>query len=145
MTSFLRFITGSIVITIAVLSSLGCDKPQITGQANPNMPPETYLANVPTSNDSVHPYPYRLAFSWDGGDEDGVVVGFEYRWDERAWTYTELRSDSFDFESPDLLNRHIFEVRAVDNLDARDPTPASRIFFTRQTELPETAIVSGPS
>jgi len=135
---------GGMLTLVLVLPLAGCSKPEITGKAVANRPPETRLANIPPENDSAHPYPYRLTFTWDGGDEDGTVVGFRYRWDGHAWSSTTARSGTFSFESPAAVNRHTFEVKAVDNEGAEDPTPASRTFFTSQNLFPETEIVVGP-
>lgn len=134
-------------IRLAVLflaAAAGCRGPRITGHEALNSPPETHLANIPSENDSLRPYPYRMTFYWDGGDDDGVVVGFRFRWDGREWRYTTAHSGTFAFESPAHVNRHIFEVKAVDNEDAEDPTPAARTFFTSRNLPPETEIVGGP-
>jgi len=134
-----------ILLTMSLFFGLPACESDLTDTQYPNVPPTTYLANIPPPNDTTAPYPYRLTFSWDGGDDDGVVVGFWYRWDAHDWTYTTERSRTFDFESPDILNRHTFEVRAVDNDDAVDPTPESRTFHTARTLLPHTELIAGPA
>jgi hypothetical protein len=41
-----------------------------------------------------------------------------------------------------VLNRQRFEVRAIDNVGAVDPEPAQKVFYTRQSFVPEPSIAS---
>jgi len=47
----------------------------------------------------------------------------------------------FIFESKDTLNPHTFEVKAVDNEAAEDPTPASVTFWTPKALPPDTRVI----
>jgi len=117
----------------------------------PNQPPETWLVNVPPENDSTSAYFPLIQLAWNGGDNDGYVVGFYYRWNTyhiikgdsiiRDFRYTTAYGDTIAFESSDRVNLQVVEVKAVDNEGAVDPTPAVRRFYTRQVEPPETEIL----
>jgi hypothetical protein len=67
------------IFSFAILS---CENPE--GEPKPNAPPNTTLANVPP-NDTIALYirfgaiPEQTLF-WIGGDEDGFVVAYRYRW-----------------------------------------------------------------
>ena len=51
---------------------------------------------------------------------------------------------TFTFDSPDSANRHLFEVRAIDNADAVDPTPDLVNFWTLASPRPIVAITEMP-
>src|SRR5690606_29753141 len=104
---------------------------------------------VPVEGDTLFAL---VTLHWDGEDDDGFVERYEYRYityhvDQgdsvvTEWQETDATSLTLSFESSDRLNRQVFQVRAVDNEGAVDPTPATRTFFTKQTILPEAEIVS---
>lgn len=48
----------------------------------------------------------------------------------------------FIFESEDTLNQHTFEVKAMDNMGAEDPNPASVVFWTPKALPPNTRLVA---
>jgi hypothetical protein len=52
---------------------------------------------------------------------------------------------TFIFNSPADSNQHRFEVRAVDNSDSEDPTPAIVYFWTRRSPGPVVFVASGGS
>jgi hypothetical protein len=52
---------------------------------------------------------------------------------------------TFIFNSPADSNRHRFEVKAVDNSDAEDPTPAQVNFWTTRSPGPIVSVASGGS
>lgn len=49
---------------------------------------------------------------------------------------------TFIFESPDTLNRHVFQVKAVDNEGAESVQPAQSGFFTPKASEPNTRLIS---
>ncbi|MCK4329952.1 hypothetical protein KAX02_08930 [candidate division WOR-3 bacterium] len=120
--------------------------------ANPNLPPNTILTNIPPENDSTNPYFPILEIHWKGEDTDGYIKGYEYRYITwhlyrgdsfyTSWTFIEEGHDTIIFESSDTLNLQKFVVRAVDNDDEYDPTPAERYFYTPLVVAPETEITS---
>jgi hypothetical protein len=143
---------------LILLAAPACEKEDVI---SPNQPPETTLANVPLENGGPDPeYPDTLYFallrvSWDGEDEDGYVAGYEYRWTTYhrvagdsipgEWSFTTIADTTFAFESSDSINEQYFQVRAIDNDGACDPTPATRWFKTARVEHPETWITSPDS
>ncbi len=152
---------GFVMLASCVLLLLAVPACEKEDTVSPNQPPETTLANVPPENAGPEPeYPDTLYFallrvSWDGEDEDGYVAGYEYRWTTYhrtagdsipgEWAFTTIADTTFAFESSDSINDQYFEVRAIDNDGARDPSPASRWFRTAQVAHPEAWIASPDS
>ncbi len=135
-----------IILLVSVALILGsCNENLVEGIRESNKLPFTRLGNIPSDNDSLHAYPFRLTLSWDGGDGDGVAVGFYYRWDKHEWRYTTARTATFSFESPGKVNEHLFEVKAIDNDGGEDPSPPQRHFWTSQNLPPETELLAGPA
>lgn len=52
---------------------------------------------------------------------------------------------TFIFDSQDTLNPHVFEVAAIDNNGALDPTPATLDFTTPRVPPPDVVVQSGPT
>ncbi|MBN1347771.1 fibronectin type III domain-containing protein [candidate division KSB1 bacterium] len=132
---------------LLILLLIRCDR--TTSPMNPNIPPNTTLANIPVEEDTLFAL---VTLHWDGEDDDGFISGYEYRYIThhetvkdslvQAWTYTKETSVTIPFESSDLLNYQKFQVRAVDNNNVADPSPAEKKFFTVQTIFPETQILT---
>jgi hypothetical protein len=74
------------------------------------------------------------------GVDDGSVAGFEYRLDGGGWVPTGSPVTLTDLAK----GAHTFEVRAIDNLGERDPTPASHT-WTVDTQAPDTTITANPT
>ena len=141
-----------LIITLLIGTLIGsflfttCER--TTQPANPNMPPNTTLANIPVDNDTLFAL---VTLHWDGEDDDGFIAGYQYRYFTyhvykqdtvyHDWIETELTSVTIPFESSDKLNYQIFQVRAVDNNGDVDPTPAEKRFYTVQTYPPVTEIL----
>ncbi len=122
----------NIVTTAAVAGVVGDD---------PNLPPETtLLENCEATHDLLTCCP---VFEWEAVDFDGVVVSYEYAvtgvasyeyavsgrdWDgRREWVPLPADQTSVMLRSLEEGN-HVFEVRAVDDDGAPDPTPAFHAF-----------------
>ncbi|WP_456408056.1 hypothetical protein [Caldithrix abyssi] len=143
----MKFRTVFFTMVLIALIFLNCKR--ATSPENPNMPPTTTITNVPVEGDTIFPL---VQITWDGGDQDGYIVGCEYRFT----TYHLFKGDSFStdwqftsdevleiiFESSDSLNKQVLQVRAVDNDGGVDPTPARRTFYTRRTIVPQTTILA---
>lgn len=130
----------------ALLLLAACERD--TTSARPNLPPNTTLANIPVDSSTI----FALAtLHWDGEDDDGFIKGYQYRYTtkhlnrsdfyEHPWTDTKETSLTIAFESSDDLNIQSFELRAVDNNDAVDPTPSKKAFFTPKTMPPVTKLL----
>lgn len=130
---------------------LSCERP--TQPPNPNLPPHTKLANVPSEGDTIFPL---ATMNWTGGDEDGFVARYQYRYftyhlapgstttwlvyDSTDWYDTTATSVTVAFNSNQDLNKQIFFVRAIDNEGAIDPNPISRVIYTTKASPPKTTI-----
>lgn len=120
-------------LLIVCIFALSCSE-DITGQKSTNLPPETSLfvqADTLNLTQSVQ------TIYWDGQDNDGFVVGFYYTWKENPqpndWIWTTDRSETFPLQIAGTDTSYRFQVKAVDNQDAEDPTPATQIFPIRNS------------
>ncbi len=100
-----------------------------------NQPPETDLF---VSSGRLLNYTQSIQkISWDGRDPDGFVVGFYYTWKENPapedWTFTTERSLTFPLEITGTDTIYLFQVKAVDDDGAEDPTPAKQRFPIKNT------------
>lgn len=144
----------AILVIIPLILLFNCDfntKPPFE-----NKPPSTTITNIPVENDTLFP---RVEIVCDGGDEDGYIIGYEYRvktlhlikGDSSVTDWKFFSEDStigileIVFESSDSLNQQIVQVRSMDNDSAVDPIPAVKKLFTPETVIPETEIVSPPN
>jgi len=125
-----------LAVAASVLAAAGCS---IKNAPRSNIQPETYLfvqGTIDTVNHRIHLY-------WYGTDPDGSVLGYKYRWlyvPERADTswqpigwcgkpgvctdtvFTVLTGDS-------VLVSATFQIRAFDNANDSDATPAAEQFL----------------
>lgn len=139
-----RLIMPFLFLSLLIIGNCGREG----SPANPNIPPNTTIANIPIENDTLFAL---VTFHWDGEDYDGCISGYEYRYIThhkivgdsliQPWIETTETSVTIPFESSDLLNYQIFQVRSVDDKGDVDPTPAERKFYTVQTIFPEAEIL----
>ncbi len=112
-------------------------KEKISGSLQPNQPPETFLFVKSTGKDTLNQTASIQKLYWDGLDKDGFVTGFYYTWklqpDSTDWQWTEKRSLTFPLKISGAETSYVFQVRAVDNKGAWDPTPASQLFPIKNT------------
>jgi hypothetical protein len=142
----LPFYSIAFLIIFIILFINSCKRP--TDLASPNLPPNTTIANVPRDLDTLFAL---LTLHWDGEDDDGYVVGYEYRYITyrlrlndsvvQPWKFTKETSLTIAFLADDDLNKQVFQVRAVDNDGDVDPTPAEKIIYIPKTIPPKTEIV----
>ncbi len=109
-------------IFILILALAACRK----GNPNENQPPETQIAlqeiNL-TGDDRLNS---EVRLNWFGTDVDGYVTGYEISLDNQNWNFTDSEDSTFVFPLPagqDTTDID-FYVRAIDNDDNTDPTPA---------------------
>lgn len=105
-----------------LLSLPACKK----GNRNANQAPETEISvkeiNL-TGDDRLNS---TVRLNWSGADSDGYIAGFEVSVDNQNWTFTEEQDSTFSFTIPagqDTVDIALY-VRAIDNEDLHDPTPA---------------------
>jgi len=142
-----------LIIVFGVFLNWSCK----TNPPNPNLPPNTTIANIPVEGDTLFAL---VTLYWDGGDDDGYIEGYKYRYITEGldsvgsdsfqivetitqpWELTTETSLTISFNSAYPLNRQIFQVSAVDNDGVVDPTPAERVFYTKMTYYPKTYILA---
>jgi hypothetical protein len=104
------------------ISLFSCDK----GEPLPNSTPETsiFLDKIELTG------PDRLTsvvkVFWSGRDKDGFIKGFEISFDQNDWSFTTRSDTTFRFslsQGQDTADVELY-VRAVDDQDFRDPSPA---------------------
>jgi len=113
------------------LSLYACNK----GETFENNPPETqiFVESINLSGDN------RLnsvvSLFWSGEDIDGYIKGFELSINSGDWVFVTAEDSTFKFDIPEGSDTVdvSFEVRAIDNLDLPDPTPASLIVPIKNT------------
>jgi hypothetical protein len=129
------------VVAVAIGGLAGCSKKLRPIQ---NLPPDTYVfvqGAVDTVNHRVHMY-------WYGTDPDGRVVGYAYRWvyplpasQSVKWdtilcdTVLHCTDSMFTVVTGGVGDTVVvmprFEIYAIDNQGASDPTPAVETFSLR--------------
>ncbi len=103
-----------------------------------NQPPETGLVFQAAVQDTLSPVFYSVNMKWWGSDPDGEIIGFEYKWTpvtdhetfdfDTSWVYTAFTTKLFNVPVPDSSASYSFAVRAIDNEELRDPTPAMEFY-----------------
>ena len=125
-----------------------CDS-GITGEALTNLPPDTELAvQVADLRDVVtddRRFTSVVEVNWSGTDPDGFVEAFEIRFydeseaaaigEDTGWTRTTRRDSLVLLPIPEGSPTAdvVFEVRAIDNEGAVDPTPGRTVFPVRNS------------
>jgi len=128
----------------------GCSRD--LGKLHSNMSPETGVF-VEGPLDTVR---YAVKLFWWGEDSDGEVAGFYYQWTldgaapvDGGWTFTTAKSKDFILPVPNGYAVQTFWIKAVDNKNNEDPTPATQNFPVTnampsvtfgQTALPDTTL-----
>lgn len=114
---------------MSILLVYGCSKNN-TSSLQGNLPPETDI--FVSTLDSLNPTQSVQKIAWDGRDPDGLVVGFYYSWKEDAqasdWQFTTERSLTFPLKITGNDTSYVFQVKAVDDQGAEDPSPAKQRF-----------------
>jgi hypothetical protein len=109
-----------------------------------NLPPETVLTGAP--GDSTTTF-YFTHLHWYGVDPDGEVLAYEFAVTDSIpedletieWSRTEKTDSLFAIpvgETQEVMGRR-FYIRAIDNENREDPTPAWTFFTVRDNEAPE--------
>lgn len=101
-----------------------------------NQPPETRLFLDQINRNGTNRLESVVELHWWGEDADGVVVGYEISQNLTDWTFVEVTDSVFVFSAPaDADTADIkFYVRAVDDQELRDPTPAELVIPIKNTE-----------
>jgi hypothetical protein len=117
------------LVLLTLLSS--CEEQQPA----PNQAPDTRLSVDTIRLTGENRLQSTVTLNWSGTDEDGFVKGYEFRFGDRDWQFTEASDSTFRFlvEEGDQFRDIRFEVRAIDNEDQRDPTPADLTIPVKNT------------
>lgn len=129
----------STILLLSLFGLIACET-SITGSLNENKAPITNLTINSVNRTGDDRLSSQIAVSWWGDDPDGYVVGYEYTYNNDTlstdWKYT-LKTDS-TFVLPLVFGKDtsdvVFRIRAVDNLEKRDPIGASVIFPIRNSK-----------
>jgi hypothetical protein len=125
---------------LALWAFLGCEPKEGDGSRLENLPPQTHLTvgyfrADSSAVDTMGLSTSRVGLSWWAEDGDGWVDHYLYRWStdvdsagNPVWTRTEAESDTFVVRLTQQLDTVRFEIRAVDNEGAVDPSPAVTVF-----------------
>lgn len=123
----LFFICGALTSLL-----LGSCRTGFDGELLENLPPETFTivdTIIRLGDDRLES---EVTIRWWGNDPDGFVTGYEFTFDNpdnpaTQWSYSVNQDSVFILAPPpgnDTLDFR-FHVRAVDNNDLRDPSPAA--------------------
>ncbi|MEZ4684830.1 MAG: hypothetical protein R3B47_01780 [Bacteroidia bacterium] len=109
-------------LLLPLLALVACEE----GNPLDNQPPDTriFLDGIDLTGDARLNSVVRL--HWSGEDRDGYIKGYELSMDNSAWTFVTQQDSVFRFPlNPGSDSNDIdFWVRAIDNLDAADESPA---------------------
>ena len=136
-----------LVLFFSILYFNTCDKKGVSPVAN--IPPETsilsYVISQIPENDSLgNPTSkYKVTVYWKGVDSDGQIKEFHYSTDSSNFEITTAAQHDFIFKFSVSSDIYSVWVKAVDNLNAQDPTPA-KVSIKREAGLIETQLIDGP-
>lgn len=114
-----------------VVSVVACNK----GEKLDNEAPETHISLKSINlegedrlNSLVHLY-------WYGTDPDGFVKGYEISFDQQNWQFVTIQDSLFRFSIQEGVDTAdiVFYVRAIDQLELADETPAQLTIPIRNT------------
>jgi hypothetical protein len=118
------------IIAVISVFIVSCEQ-EITGKRAANQPPETFIFIESVDDDTLNAQQSVQRLYWDGRDPDGFVQGFLYSWEEAPtesdWIFTTSQSELFPLEITGMDTTYTFRVRAVDNENLADPTPAEQL------------------
>ncbi|MBD79293.1 MAG: hypothetical protein CL840_10260 [Crocinitomicaceae bacterium] len=105
-----------------LLIAFSCKK----GEKNANEKPDTKVIPHVINLSGEGRLKSTVNMAWFGSDKDGYIDGFEFSLDNIEWVHTRKADSTFTFnisEGSDTADIN-FWVRAIDNKQERDPTPA---------------------
>lgn len=121
-----------------------CDT-SFQGDVKGNQPPETYTTIDTIIRTGVDRLNSEVHIRWWGDDPDGIVVGFEYTFDQTNWRFIDKNDSVFVLSPPpgqDTVDFN-FQVRSIDNEGEVDPTPASLLYPIKNSNPTIAFVVAG--
>ena len=116
-------------IFLFVVFVFACKK-GFRGKPTENQAPETHTVADTIIRSGDQRFISQIRITWWGDDKDGFIKGYEFSFDGMAWVFTTKQDSLFTLALPagkDTADFRFF-VRAIDNLDLRDPSPASLLY-----------------
>lgn len=145
----IRPMLNPILFLFFSLMMLSSCKNDFTGNPKANLPPETHTVVdtiIRVGGDRFHSL---VTINWWGDDADGFVKGFEFTFDSvintsTVWTYTTKPDSDFLLATPYGQDTADFSfwVRAIDNNQIADPTPA-HLKYPVKNSPPTIQFISG--
>lgn len=133
---------------IGIASITGCSR-GFEGELLDNTTPETYLVTDTIIRFGDDRLESEVTLQWWGDDPDGFIVGFEFSFDAvisdaTIWQYTTALDSTFILAPPPGADSadFVFHIRAVDNQQNIDPTPASLTIPVKNSP-PQVLIIPG--
>jgi hypothetical protein len=110
-----------------ILFAIQACKGGFKGKTSGNQAPETHVVTDTILRSGDNRFISQVKITWWGDDKDGYVKGYEFSFDGSAWVFTTKQDSLFTLQLPSGKDSadFRFQVRAIDNLDLRDPTPAA--------------------
>jgi len=121
----------------------------ILGIPNENRLPDTYMVADTIIRSGDDRFTSTIQVHWWGTDPDGWVMGYEMRLagaGDTTWTFTTSKDSIILLNIPagsDTFDA-VFEIRAIDNTGAIDPSPA-RLQYPVRNSLPTVAFIYPPN
>lgn len=117
---------ATLLFLIILLGWQAC-KTDLSGNRLPNQAPQTYTVADTIARSGDNRFTSQVFIQWWGDDADGFIKGFEFSFDGLTWNFTEQQDSTFTLALPagsDTADFRFF-VRAIDNNNLADPTPAN--------------------
>lgn len=117
-----RIARHSSVIALLLMLALACRKGDIQRSGHP----DTFISFEAINLSGENRLNSEVRLSWYGTAADAVIEGFEISLDNQNWNYTTRNDSVFVFDIPpgEDSTDITFYVRAIDNYERVDPTPA---------------------
>ncbi len=126
---FYRFMRSFSFILLLIIVLISCKK-GFKGEPVVNQAPETHLIADTIYRSGSNRFISQIKITWWGDDQDGFIKGYEFSFDGLSWIYTAHQDSLFTLSLPAGSDTADFKfyVRAIDNQDLRDPSPATLIY-----------------
>ncbi len=132
----MHLLKNNILLIAFALTILSACKKDFVGDAKIQSPPETYMVVDRIYRTGDLRLSTTIEAHWWGVSQTGMLKGYEVSIDNQlTWQFTKNQSGTFLLTLPigkDTADIVVY-VRAIDNLDQRDPTPASTLYPVKNT------------